>query len=101
MLDEFAVGLAGAGGSVAGQSTSVAASSGDSAPDVSSNQGREASVSTSPGQAALTRMSRRAASSASSRARTFTAAAWPAFDGGLIQAGHPCAAARPVFTAAA
>ena len=67
---------------------------------MSSNQGREAPVSTSPGQAALTRMSRRAASSANSRAHTFTAATWPTLDGGLIQAGHPCAAARPVSTAA-
>jgi len=41
-------------------------------------------------------MSRRAASPASSRASTFTAATWPSFDGGLIQPGHPSAAARPV-----
>ena len=51
VLDEFAVGLAGALGGVASQSRSAAASSGESALDMPANQGREAPVSASLGPA--------------------------------------------------
>ncbi|MFD0570559.1 hypothetical protein ACFQ0T_16755 [Kitasatospora gansuensis] len=100
MLHQFAVPLPAAGAASASQSTSSAAWSGLSAADMSPNQGREAAVSTSPGQAAATRMSRSAASSRL-RASTRTEATWPTLDGTLIQSGQPLIFAWPSCTSPA
>jgi hypothetical protein len=84
---------------VANHATSTAAAARDCAADISANHGRDASVSTSPGHAALIRRLR-ALRSRSVRASTRTAATCAIFDATLIHSGQPTSAARPCSTSA-